>query len=106
MKPHFGVSNHKDPRPKLWLRRTGKNHRISRLVCEAFHGPAPFPRAVVLHEDDDETNNKPENLSWGTQKQNLNTDKFLAYCRSRTGENSPVFKGAKKKLALAMLGAV
>lgn len=64
------------------------NMKVHRLVCEAFHGPPPFPRAVVIHKDECGTNNRPENLKWGTQKENLNMPGFIAYCRSRTGENS------------------
>lgn len=72
------------------------NLKIHRLVCEAFHGPAPFPKAVVIHLDENALNNRPENLKWGTQKENLNMPKFIAYCKSRTGENSPGIKGRAK----------
>ena len=72
------------------------NMKIHRLVCEAFHGPAPFPKAVVIHLDENALNNRPENLKWGTQKENLNMPKFIAYCKSRTGENSPGIKGRAK----------
>lgn len=76
------------------------NMKIHRLVCEAFYGLAPFKRAVVIHIDEDATNNKPENLRWGTQKENLNMPKFIEYCKSRTGENSSIKKGIKAKLNL------
>lgn len=82
----------------------GKNYKVHRLVCEAFHGPAPFEKAVVMHLDDDATNNKPENLAWGTQKQNLNTPAFIAYCKSRTGENSPTVKGKARRESLIQQG--
>ena len=72
------------------------NMKIHRLICEAFHGPPPFPKAVVIHLDEDALNNRPENLKWGTQKENLNMPKFIAYCKSRTGENSPTIKGRAK----------
>jgi hypothetical protein len=49
---------------------------------------APFERAVVMHMDDDPGNNRPENLKWGTQKENLNAPQFIDYCKSRTGDNS------------------
>ena len=75
----------------------GKNYKIHRLVCEAFHGPPPFARAVVIHLDENALNNSPDNLRWGTQKENLNMPKFVEYCRSRTGENAPTVKGLKKK---------
>lgn len=74
------------------------NMKIHRLVCEAFHGPPPFPKAVVIHLDEDATNNRAENLKWGTQKENLNMPGFKAYCRSRTGDSSPRVKGERKKL--------
>jgi len=77
----------------------GKNYKISRMVCEAFNGPAPFEGAIVMHDDENCFNNYFENLVWGTQKQNLNYPGFLEYCRSRTGEDSPTIKHMKKKLA-------
>ena len=73
-----------------------KTYRVARLICEAFNGPPPFPEAVAMHDDEDSRNNLPDNLVWGTQKQNLNYPGFLAYCRSRTGENSPSAKGKNK----------
>ena len=72
------------------------NMKVHRLVCEAFHGAAPDGMKYVLHLDEDAHNNRPENLRWGTQKENLNMPGFIAYCKSRTGENSPVVKGRKK----------
>lgn len=57
--------------------------KVHQLVCEAFHGPKPFEKAVVMHLDEDALNNRPENLKWGTQKENLNADGFKEYCRSR-----------------------
>jgi hypothetical protein len=55
--------------------------KIHIAVCEAFNGPKPFNKAVVIHLDEDAHNNKPENLRWGTQKENLNSPKFKEYCR-------------------------
>lgn len=71
--------------------------KVHRLICEAFHGPPPFEKAVVIHLDEDALNNKPENLKWGTQKENLNMPGFIEYCKSRVGDKSPVVKGRKKK---------
>lgn len=80
---------------KYYTRKWG-TIRIHRVVCEAFHGPAPSPSHIVMHINEDSTDNRPENLKWGTQKENLNAPGFIAYCRSRTGANSPVIKGRKK----------
>lgn len=74
------------------------NLKVHRLVCEAFHGPPPEGKVYVLHLDEDAHNNKPENLRWGTQKENLNMPGFIAYCKSRTGENNPFIKGRKKAI--------
>lgn len=43
---------------------------VHRMVCEAFYGPPPFEGTQVRHMDGDRTNNRPENLDWGTQGDN------------------------------------
>lgn len=73
------------------------NVKVHRAVCEAFHGPPPSKKSVVIHIDENSLNNLPENLRWGTQKENLNMPKFIAYCKSRTGENNPYVKGRKRR---------
>jgi len=74
----------------------GKSHKVARLVCEAFHGLAPEGKSVCMHLDEDSRNNSANNLAWGTQKENLNAQGFIAYCKSRTGENNPFMKGRRK----------
>ena len=73
--------------------------KAHQLVCEAFHGQKPFDGAVVLHLDENALNNRPENLRWGTQKENLNMPKVKAYHMSRVGANSAVHKGRAAKAA-------
>jgi len=75
------------------------NMKVHRMVCEAFHGAPPFTGAVVIHLDENALNNRPENLKWGTQKENLNMPKIKAYHRSRTGEDNPRVKAATKRMA-------
>lgn len=58
-----------------WARHFG-NIKVHQAVCEAFHGPRPFPAAVVIHKDENGLNNDPDNLKWGTQKENLNAIGF------------------------------
>lgn len=77
--------------------RLGRNYRVSRMACEAFHGPAPFDAAVAMHIDEDPRNNRYDNLEWATQKKNLNCQGFITYCKNRTGENNPFIKGRMKK---------
>lgn len=36
-----------------------------------------------MHLDEDNGNNRPGNLAWGTQQQNLNAPGFKQYCRER-----------------------
>jgi hypothetical protein len=81
----------------LHHRYSRQTHKIARLVAEAFHGPPPFDDAVAMHLDENAANNRPENIRWGTQKENLNAEGFLAYCRDRTGENNPMIKGRRNK---------
>jgi|SRR6516165_445095 len=40
------------------------------LICTAFHGERPIGLSC-LHEDDVKLNDKPNNLYWGTQSQNM-----------------------------------
>jgi len=66
--------------------------QIGRLVCEAFHGPAPDDKSMARHKDGNSLNNQPENLCWATRKEIFNSDVFKSYCRQRTGERNPVVK--------------
>ena len=80
----------------VYSRKGFKTQKVARLVCEAFNGPVPFEGAVCMHVDENARNNRPTNLAWGTQKENLNAPGFLEYCRNRTGENSPTYKARAK----------
>ena len=42
-----------------------------RLVCRAFHGPAPEGKDQVNHIDLNRSNNAPENLEWVSAAQNM-----------------------------------
>jgi len=82
---------------RVWYNRKRKNYKGHRLVCEAFNGP-PKKGQLCMHLDEDPSNNVPSNLKWGTWKENLNAPGFIAYCKSRTGNSSPVYKGMINKL--------
>jgi hypothetical protein len=47
----------------------GKTERVSVLVCTAFHGPKPTPKHEARHLNGVSTDDRPENLAWGTHKQ-------------------------------------
>ena len=74
----------------------GKNYKVHRLICEAFHGPPPPDKQIVIHINENALDNRAENLRWGTQKENMNMPKFIEYCKSRVGENSPSAKAKRK----------
>jgi hypothetical protein len=103
-KPTFGyeekTASGRPGVPKRRILRVGRLKRtfkIAQLVCEAFHGPRPFPKAVTIHLDEDPSNNVPDNIKWGTQKENLNMPKFKEWQKTvRVGENSPTAKAAKR----------
>jgi hypothetical protein len=46
------------------------------LVCLAFHGPKPFPKAQVRHLDGNTENLDPKNLCWGTHQENMEDRKL------------------------------
>lgn len=50
-------------------------HFVHRLVLLAFVGPPPSAAHESLHLDNDPTNNRPENLRWGTHAENMALDK-------------------------------
>lgn len=83
----------------IFNRKLG-NLKVHRLVCEAFHGPCP-PGMETMHRDENGLNNRPENLEWGTRKDNLNAPGFIEYCKSRTGHNNPRVKGMNKNVSTA-----
>jgi hypothetical protein len=47
-----------------------KNFYVHLLVCEAFHGPRPSPLHEARHLNGIATDNRAENLAWGTKKEN------------------------------------
>lgn len=51
--------------------RVKRKRLVHRLVCEAFHGPAPTPFHVAAHWNDVGDHNVPSNLRWATQLENM-----------------------------------
>ena len=77
--PWFGTWERVQRRYIMMYR--GRTHRVARLICEAFHGPAPLEDLDTMHLDENSHNNRPDNLAWGTRKENLNFPKVKAYHR-------------------------
>lgn len=59
--------------PTVSLARDGRAFRrlVHRLVCEAFHGPAPTPGHQVAHGDGTRWNARADNLRWATRAENM-----------------------------------
>ena len=85
--PHFGVWNKQDER--FIIIHKGKTYKVHRLVCEAFNGAAPEDANVCMHIDENSANNRPSNLLWGTQKENLNAPAFVEY---RKGDRATAYE--------------
>ena len=47
------------------------NRYVHVLVCAAFHGPKPTEAHQVRHINGDQTDNRTENLAWGTRSENM-----------------------------------
>lgn len=58
---------------QLGLSRNGRKRQklVHRLVCEAFHGPAPEGKPFVLHGRNGRGDNSADNLRWGSNSDNM-----------------------------------
>lgn len=63
------------------------------MILEAFEGPCPDGEEC-RHLDGDPTNNLPDNLAWGTHKQNC--EDTVRHGRSRRASNPGVLNGHAK----------
>lgn len=96
-KPTFGcITSAKKGARHVYFGRQIKaigNVKVHRAVCSAFHGKPPFPKAVVIHRNENGLDNRPPNVRWGTQKENLNMPRFKD-CNTRANKVA-VRKGLK-----------
>jgi hypothetical protein len=63
---------------------------VHRLVAQAFLGAPPLRTPQVLHCDGDKTNNRANNLRWGTPADNA--EDTQKHGRQRRGESHPQSK--------------
>ena len=54
----------------LWLVDRRVTFKVHRLICFAFHGMSPDWATLVRHLNGNKKDNHPNNLAWGTAKQN------------------------------------
>lgn len=80
--------------------RKGRRTHLHRLVAETHVSKAPFLNACVRHLDGNPTNNKVENLAWGTYLDNEN-DK-LSHGTHRSRITNAKLTPEKMEMARAM----
>lgn len=68
---------------------TGKSRLLHRIVLEAFVGPCP-EGMECCHNNGDRSDCRPENLRWGTHKEN--SQDRVAHGTSRRGESHSLAK--------------
>jgi hypothetical protein len=59
-----------------------KRYSLHSVVCTTFHGPKPFPKAIIRHLDSNPNNAAASNLRWGTSAEN-NLDTTLKFKAER-----------------------
>lgn len=71
---HGGRYMVKDKNKKSW--------KVSHLIAKAFLKP-PTQGQVLMHLNENSNDNRPQNLQWGSQKQNINSPLYKRYARIR-----------------------
>lgn len=71
----------------LFREGKAKWYYLHTAVCEAAHGPKPNGEARVRHLNGDPLDNRPDNLRWGTQKENCQDT--VRHGRSTRGQSNP-----------------
>lgn len=93
LKPGFDTHGYRQV--TLYLRGKRKNFLVAHLVADAFLPPKKPTDQVLRHLNDDPTDNRIENLAWGTYSDNMadaiRNDKIprgvAHYCAKLTEEN-------------------
>ena len=84
--------HHRYLRCKLHNGSISKNVKIHRLVAEAYI-PNPENKPCVCHKDNNKSNDRVENLYWGTYKEN--SQQMVSDGRSTKGQHRPGIKQLK-----------
>ncbi len=66
----------------IGLGKAGR-HYVHQLICTTWHGPRP-DGLFACHANDIKTDNRPQNLYWGTRSENM--DDMIRNDRTRKGE--------------------
>lgn len=78
---HLDVNLYKDGKRKT--------HLVHQLVLNAYL-PKPSPELVVMHIDSEPSNNRLENLKWGTYDENNNDPHIIALLTNHPATSTPV----------------
>lgn len=76
--------------------RRGKSKPVHRLIAEVFHGMPHDRKLMVRHLNGNPIDNRPDNLAWGTAKENAH-DRY-AHGTMLFGEDCPTAKLTKKQV--------
>lgn len=95
LKPFLSADGYQ--RVHLTIDGKSVGHSVHSLVLSAFVGPRPSPRHQARHLDGARTNNRIENLAWGTAREN--SDDRVAHGTMLSGSRSPVAKLDEAKVA-------
>jgi hypothetical protein len=90
------------------IRLLGETHKYSahRLILETFVGPRPDGMVCRHFPDADKTNNRLENIQWGTQEENR-ADSLIhgtIACGERNGKSVLTKAGTEKAAAMRKSG--
>jgi len=79
---------------------------VHKVVCEAFHGPAPTDKHQVAHGDGNPENNHADNLRWATPKENQSDRKLhgTECCGEKNGRSKLKAKDVYMIRALYAIG--
>ena len=90
----YPLKGHITPKGYQTISMSHENKKVTksihRLVCMAFHGMPLVETMEVRHLDGDPSNNRPENLCWGTAVENWQ-DKRV-HGTATVGEKHPAAK--------------
>ena len=90
----YPLKGHMTPKGYRTISMSHENVKVTksvhRLICMAFHGMPPIDWMEVRHLNGDATDNRPENLCWGTAEENWQDKR--AHGRAMVGERHPAAK--------------
>lgn len=97
-------ASYKRMQVKLYKENKLHTFNVARLVAQAFI-PNPKKHPFVLHLDDDATNNKIDNLEWGTHEENVRQAAERNRMKYGQEHHHSFFSDVDRRMAYEMLEA-